>query len=137
MLPEGDGIPDFQNYQLKRITMSTTLVKVQHKGAVTIPTHLRTQAGIVEGDIMEASFHHGKIILVPKLVIDRSAFPTAEGDYTRAQRRVIDGRLAQAEEDIKKGRTHGPFKTAAEASAFLTKEIKARRAARKHKKTKA
>jgi AbrB family looped-hinge helix DNA binding protein len=117
--------------------MSTTLVKVQHKGAVTIPTHLRTQAGIVEGDMMEASFHQGKIILIPKVVIDRSSFPTADADYTPAQRRVIDARLAKAEEDIKKGRTHGPFKTAAEASSFVSKEIKTRKAARKRKTTKA
>jgi AbrB family looped-hinge helix DNA binding protein len=103
--------------------MSTTLVKVQHKGAVTIPTHLRTQAGIAEGDMMEASFHKGKIILVPKVVIDRSSLPTADGDYTAAQRRVIDARLAEAEEDIKHGRVHGPFKTHEAMMTYLNKEV--------------
>jgi hypothetical protein len=29
----------------------STLVKVQHKGQVTIPTRLRRQAGIAEGDL--------------------------------------------------------------------------------------
>jgi AbrB family looped-hinge helix DNA binding protein len=52
----------------------STIVKVQHKGQVTIPTRLRTQAGIVEGDFVEATFHRGKIVLTPKLVIDRSQF---------------------------------------------------------------
>ena len=103
--------------------MSTTLVKVQHKGAVTIPTHLRTQAGIAEGDMMEASFHEGKIIFVPKVLIDRSSFPTADGDYTPAQRRAIDARLAEAEEDIKHGRVHGPFKTHEAMMTFLNKEV--------------
>lgn len=32
----------------------STIVKVQHKGQVTIPARLRTQAGIVEGDLVEA-----------------------------------------------------------------------------------
>ena len=82
--------------------MSTTLVKVQNKGAVTIPTHLRSQAGIAEGDMMEVSFHRGKIILVPKVVVDRSKFPNADDEYTLAQRRVVDARLAKAEKDIKR-----------------------------------
>lgn len=103
--------------------MSTTLVKVQHKGTVIIPTRLRTQAGIAEGDIMEASFHDGKIIFVPKVLIDRSSFPAADGDYTPAQRRVVDARLAEAEEDIKNGRVHGPFKTHEAMMAVLNKEV--------------
>jgi hypothetical protein len=39
-------------------------------------------------------------------------------EYTAEQRRVIDARLADAEEDIKAGRVHGPF-SAKEASAFI------------------
>ena len=72
----------------------STLVKVLQKGQVTIPTRLRAQAGIVEGDMVEATFHRGKIILTPKLVIDRSQFPNADDEYTPAQRRVIDAHLA-------------------------------------------
>ena len=102
--------------------MSTTLVKVQHKGAVIIPTRLRTQAGIAEGDIMEVSFQDGKIIGVPKTLIDRSSFPTADSDYTPVQRRVIDARLAEAEEDIKHGRIHGPFTTHEAMMAHLKSE---------------
>lgn len=78
------------------------LVKVQHKGQVTIPTRLRTRAGISEGDLVEASFHRGKIILTPKLPVDRSQFPTADDEYTPAQRRAIDARLAESEEDLKR-----------------------------------
>jgi AbrB family looped-hinge helix DNA binding protein len=117
--------------------MSTILIKVQHKGTVTIPTRLRTQAGIAEGDMMEATFHKGKIILVPKVVIDQSSFPKADEDYTPAQRKLIDARLAKAEVDRKEGRTHGPFSTAAQAVKFLNKEIKARKGARRRKPTKA
>ena len=89
-----------------------SLVKVQHKGQVTIPIRLRTQAGIAEGDLIEATFQGGKIVLTPKLVIDRSKFPTADDEYTSAQRRAIDSRLAKGLADIKAGRVQGPFGTA-------------------------
>ena len=109
----------------------STLVKVQHKGQVTIPTRLRTRAGLSEGDLVEASFRRGKIILTPKVVIDRSQFPTADDEYTPAQRRALDARLAESTEDIKTGRTYGPFNTAEEAVKFLRKEIRARKAGRR------
>jgi AbrB family looped-hinge helix DNA binding protein len=97
----------------------STIIKVQNKGQVTIPTRLRTQAGIEQGDMMEASFHHGKIILVPKVVIDRSKFPTADDEYTPTQRKTVDRRLAKADEDVKKGRLHGPFETHEALMDFL------------------
>ncbi len=102
----------------------STLVRVQHKGQVTIPTRLRRQAGISEGHLIEASFRRGKIILTPKLVIDRSQFPTADDEYTPEQRRFIDARLAESEDDIKRGRTFGPFHTAAEMIEFLHSHAK-------------
>ena len=68
---------------------------------------------------MEVSLHKGKIILVPKAAIDRSSFPTADEDYTPAQRRAIDARLAEAEDDIKHGRVHGPFATHEAMMTFL------------------
>ena len=79
----------------------STLVKVQHKGQVTIPARLRSRAGLSKGGLVEASFHRGKIILTPKLVIDRSKFPNADDEYTPGQRRIIDARLAESAEDIK------------------------------------
>jgi AbrB family looped-hinge helix DNA binding protein len=109
----------------------STIVRVQKKGQVTLPTRLRSQAGITDGDLVEARFQRGKIILTPKVVIDRSKFPTADDEYTPAQRRVIDARLVESAEDVKKGRTYGPFDTANEAIKFLHKEIKARKSKRK------
>ena len=98
---------------------------------MTIPTRLRSQARISEGFLVEASFHRGKIVLTPKLVIDLSKFPTADDEYTPEQRRLIDARLAESKEDLKKGRVYGPF-TGPEAARFLKVELKAR--ARKNKK---
>ncbi len=37
-----------------------------------------------------------------------------DDEYTPEQRRIIDARLDESEEDLKKGRTYGPFNTADE-----------------------
>jgi bifunctional DNA-binding transcriptional regulator/antitoxin component of YhaV-PrlF toxin-antitoxin module len=84
--------------------MSTTLVKVQNKGQVTIPSRLRQQAGI------------------------------ADGEYTPAQRRSINARLAKAGKEIKSGRTFGPFDNADDMIASIERELKKRAAARKKAK---
>jgi AbrB family looped-hinge helix DNA binding protein len=112
-----------------------TIVRIQHKGQVTIPTRLRNRAGIAEGDMVEATFDRGKIILTPKPVIDPSQFPNADDEYTPAQRRIIDARLARGVADAKKGRTHGPFDTADEMIASIKRELKKRAASKKLKRS--
>jgi len=101
--------------------MNTT-AKIQHKGQVTIPTSVRRQAGLSKGDLVSFTFVRGQIVITPKLVIDRSKFPTADGEYTAAQRRAIDKRLAKADDDIKHGRLQGPFDSHEEFIASLHKE---------------
>ena len=101
-----------------------TAGKIQNKGQVTIPTAVRRQAGLFKGDLVNFAFQRGKIVMTPKLVIDRSRFPTADGEYTPAQRKIIDARLAKADADIKAGRVHGPFSTQKEFIASLYKEAK-------------
>jgi AbrB family looped-hinge helix DNA binding protein len=111
--------------------MNTT-GKIQNKGQVTIPTAVRRQAGLAKGDLVNFSFQRGKIVMTPKLVIDHSRFPTADGDYTPAQRRVVDASLAKADRDIKAGRVskafsnHREFIAAlhAEAAKLSTRKIK-------------
>jgi AbrB family looped-hinge helix DNA binding protein len=100
----------------------TTLVKIHRKGQMTLPSRLRAAIGIAEGDLVEASIKRGTIVITPKLVIDRSKFPTADDEYTPAQRRAIDARLAKSDEDIKHGRMHGPFDTHEEFLAALHKQ---------------
>jgi AbrB family looped-hinge helix DNA binding protein len=112
----------------------TTLVKIHRKGQMTLPIKLRSLAGISEGDLVEAAFQRGKIVITPKLVVDRSKFPTAEDEYTPAQRRIIDARLAKSDEDIKHGRVYGPFNTAEEMAASVEANIKKLRTAKKKTK---
>ena len=94
----------------------STIVKVQRKGQVTIPTRLRVQVGLIDGDLVEAKAERGKIVLTPKLIVDR--------EYTPAQRRVIDARLAVSLEQVKRGETYGPFETQEEMTTFLHAEAK-------------
>ena len=103
--------------------MNTT-ARVQDKGQVTIPTTVRRQAGLSKGDLVSFTFTRGRIVITPKLVIDRSKFETADDEYTPTQRRVIDARLAKADEDIKHGRVQGPFDSHKEFIDSLHKEAK-------------
>lgn len=110
-----------------------TVGKIQHRGQVTIPTAVRRQAGLTKGDLVNFAFRRGKIVMTPKLTIDRSAFPTADGEYTLAQRRIIDARFARADADIKAGRVSKAFSDHGEFIAALDKEA-ARLSAKKTKR---
>jgi AbrB family looped-hinge helix DNA binding protein len=114
--------------------MNTT-GKIQNKGQVTIPTAVRRQAGLSKGDLVNFAFKRGQIVITPRVVIDRSKFPTADDEYTSAQRRIIDAQLAEGLEDIRKGRTYGPFNTAEEMIASMKAEIKKHNAAKRSKRT--
>lgn len=102
--------------------MNTT--RIQHKGQVTIPTRVREQAGLSKGDLVEFAFQRGKIVITPKLIVDRSRFPNTGNEYTPEQRRVIDGRLALADADIKAGRVSKTFSNADDFVADLQKAVK-------------
>jgi AbrB family looped-hinge helix DNA binding protein len=92
----------------------SAIARVQDKGQITIPTRVRKQAGLAKGDLVEFSYSRGKIVMMPKAVIDRSRFPVAD-EYTSEQRHLIDARLDEAE----KGPLYGPFKNGREVAAFL------------------
>ena len=93
------------------------LVRVKTKFQVTLPDSVRKQVGINVGDLLETKVERGKIMLVPKAVVDRD-------EYTTRQRRVINARLSKSLEDLKKGRSYGPFHTADEMIEFLHGRVK-------------
>ena len=102
-----------------------SIVKV-HKGQMTIPSSVRSAVGVADGDWVDVKAVGKKIVNTPKLVIDRSKFPTADDEYTPAQRRSIDARLAKARADMKAGRVYGPFATVAELERSLRQTGKKR-----------
>jgi AbrB family looped-hinge helix DNA binding protein len=101
------------------------LVKITTKYQVTIPDVVRRKMGVGAGDVLEAKIESGKITLTPK--------PDAEAEYTPAQRRSIDARLAKSLADVKKGLTFGPFATAEEMITSMKRELKKRSARKKPK----
>lgn len=80
------------------------LVKIKEKYQVTLPAAVRRKAGLNVGDLLEASVEGKKITLTPKSVIDRE--------------------LAQALEDVKKGRVYGPYRSVEEVISSLHRETK-------------
>jgi AbrB family looped-hinge helix DNA binding protein len=105
-----------------------TLVRVQHKGQMTIPSTVRAAVGLAEGDLVDVRAVGHKIVITPQLVIDRSKFPTAD-DYTPEQRRAIDASLAESE----KGPYYGPFQSGAEIAAFMKKRLRRARPSKSNK----
>ena len=87
--------------------MPVPLVKVKEKYQVTLPASLRRKAGLAVGDLLEATVEGKKITFTPKGVVDRE--------------------LALALEDVRKGRTHGPFNTVDELMRSLTRDVKKRK----------
>jgi AbrB family looped-hinge helix DNA binding protein len=80
------------------------LVTVKTKYQIVIPRAIREQAGVGIGDLLEAKVEKGKITFAPKSVLDRH--------------------LAEGLEDLKKGRTHGAYKTAKDAIVALEARAK-------------
>ena len=110
--------------------MNTT-AKIQDKGQVTIPTSVRRQAGLSKGDVVNIAYQRGKIVITPKVVIDPSQFPNADDEYTPAQRRIIDARLDESEEEPEAACGYGPFSTAEEMIAHMKGQLKQRAACQK------
>ena len=97
---------------------------VKSKTGITVPTEVQRRAGFKVGDMVEFKVSGGIINIIPK-------FPSANGEYTPAQRRIIDALLDEAE----KGPFHGPFNTAEEMIAHMKGELKKRAAAKKTKRS--
>ena len=72
------------------------LVKVTRGGQVTIPADLRRQAGIEIGDYVEMRMVDGRLVLVPKQLIDKDQTWFWTKEWQTAER--------EAEDDLRAGR---------------------------------
>jgi AbrB family looped-hinge helix DNA binding protein len=107
-----------QRAELEHVAM-TVLVKSDNE--LVVPRSVRRRAGIKSGDRVQFKVSGGIIHIIP------TPPAAAVDEYTPAQRRKNDAGIAQA----RKGPYHGPFKTADDAIAFLNKEIRKRKAAKR------
>ena len=99
-------------------------VTVKNKTDLVVPPSVRRRAGIKPGDRLEFKVSGGIINIIPKL-------PSADDEYTPAQRRIIDAQLDEAE----KRPFHGPFNTADEMIAHMKGQLKKRAALKKTKRS--
>ena len=53
---------------------------------MTLPVRLRALARITEGDLVEAEYLRGKIVITRKVIAARTASSVADDDYSPAQR---------------------------------------------------
>jgi len=86
----------------RRMTMRAVKVGVSRQ--VAIPKEVHDQLGLSPGDYLEVEVKGNRIILTPKQLVDK--------------------RLEEAEEDVRKGRVHGPYSTAGEAVKALRRRTR-------------
>ena len=87
------------------------LTKVGPKYQVTIPKAARESLGLQVGDLVEAEVVGHRILLRPKVVVDR------DPDLTKD--------IEEAEADVKTGRVLGPFDSATAALRALKRQSRA------------
>jgi AbrB family looped-hinge helix DNA binding protein len=79
-------------------------VKIGVSRQVVIPKRIHDQLGLVPGDYLQVELKGDKVIMTPQAFVAKS--------------------LAEAREDIRKGRLRGPYASGAEAVRSLHEAIK-------------
>jgi AbrB family looped-hinge helix DNA binding protein len=82
-------------------------VKIGVSRQVAIPKKLHDQLGLSPGDYLEVEVRNNRLILTPKTLIEK--------------------RLAEGLDDLKRGRTYGPFASAQALIRSLHHEAKKRK----------
>jgi AbrB family looped-hinge helix DNA binding protein len=71
------------------------LIQVREKAQITIPSRIRKELGIKKGDYLEIVREDDKIVLIPKILVDKvSVNLSAKGEEM----------LKEAIDDVKKGK---------------------------------
>jgi len=72
------------------------LVQVREKAQITLPSKIRKALGIKEGAHLEAEVEDNKIVLIPKILVDKAKAVTLS--------KKGEEMLKEALEDVKKGK---------------------------------
>lgn len=76
------------------------IAKVKHKGQVTIPAGIREELGLHEGDYIEITREGNRVVLTPKVIVDRDP--------------ATEAAIAEGLRDARSGRRSPKFKNAKE-----------------------
>jgi len=72
-----------------------SLIQIREKAQITIPSRIRKELGIKKGDYLEIVKEDDKIVIIPKILVDKvSANLSAKGEEM----------LKEAIDDVRKGR---------------------------------
>jgi AbrB family looped-hinge helix DNA binding protein len=85
------------------------LVKVKERFQVTIPTDLRETIRLKVGDILEATIENEKIVLIPKVVVDKVA---------------VDAKIQEGLKAVKEGKMTPAFSSMKEYQKYRAKNKK-------------
>lgn len=80
-----------------------SVVKITRNFQVSIPKDIRDHLGIEEGDLIEMIEQDGRILMVPKRLIDADQAWFWTKEWQEKER--------EADEEIRKGLVEGPFET--------------------------
>ena len=105
-------------------------ITLKAKSPLVVPPSVQRKARLKAGDQVEFKATPGMITIVSK---PPAAPPSTDDEYTPEQRRIIDRQIAEGLEDIKKGRTYGPFNTVEEMVASMEANIQKSRPAKRRK----
>ncbi len=72
----------------------TSVVKIGASRQIIIPKKIHERLGLEPGDYLEVELQDNKVVLTPKTLVEK--------------------RLAEALDDVQRGRIHGPFRSAKE-----------------------
>lgn len=78
-------------------------VKLGASGQVVIPKIFHKELGVRPGDYFEAELYEGKVVLTPKVLVDKR----------------VAQEIAESMQDFRKGRVAGPFTAADDLIASL------------------
>jgi len=73
-----------------------SLVQVREKAQITIPSKIRKALGIKEGDYLEIEIQEGRIVLIPKILVDKAPSVTLSEKGEKMLKETL--------EDVKKGK---------------------------------
>ena len=73
-----------------------SLVQMREKAQITLPSKIRKALGIKQGDYLEAQVEGNKIVLIPKILIDKAETVTLS--------KKGEEMLPEALDDVKKGK---------------------------------
>jgi AbrB family looped-hinge helix DNA binding protein len=95
----------------------TTVLQIRSNGQITLPTTVRRQAHLNEGDLLEVTVEpDGSLRLIPKVAIDRSQTYFWTSRWQQGER--------EAEEDLRAGR-YQDFSSAGDLIKALKDDMEA------------